>query len=134
MTTSVDRADPDGTAITTADPDGTAAVQVTVVGSADPVTVVGTAITADPVTKVGPATMAEAAATAKPHFPAQVTVAAPRLSLLCVMSGSALLDSELRVDLVAHDDAARIGVGLGRVEMIHHVCVADSVLQVDETE
>ena len=41
---------------------------MTVVGSADPATVVGTAITADPVTKVGPATIAEAAATANHTF------------------------------------------------------------------
>jgi hypothetical protein len=61
-------------------------------------TAVGTAITADPVASVDPvttaasvgpvtmaeATTAEAAATAKP-LPAQVTVAAPRPSLLCVM-------------------------------------------------
>jgi hypothetical protein len=61
-TTSVDRADPDGTAITTADRDGTA------ITTADPD---GTAITtADPVTtmaSVDPVTMAEAAATAN-HF------------------------------------------------------------------
>jgi hypothetical protein len=74
MTTSVDRADPDGTAITTADP-------VTTMAS---VTVVGTAITADPVTTAAAA--AEEAATAKP-LPAQVTAAAPRLSPLCVISG-----------------------------------------------
>src|SRR6202044_3920415 len=49
-------------------------------------------------------------------------------------AGSALLDPEHRVDLVAHDDAARVGVGFGRVEMVHHVGVADPVLQVDETE
>lgn len=84
MTTSVDRADPDGTvittaetdgtAITTAETDGTAAVQVTVVGSgitADPVT---TMASVDPVT-MAEATRAEAAATAK-SLPAQVTVAA----------------------------------------------------------
>ena len=68
MTTSVDRADPDGTA----------AVQVTVVGSADPVasvTTVGPVTTVDPAT-MAEATTAEAAATAKP-LSAQVTVAAP---------------------------------------------------------
>ena len=68
-TTSVDRADADGTAITTADPDGTAittVASVTTVASAGPVT-------------MAEATTAEAAATAKP-LPAQVTVAAPRLS------------------------------------------------------
>ena len=53
-TTSVDRADPDGTAITTADPDGTAII------TADPVT---TMATAGPVT-MAEATTAEAAATA----------------------------------------------------------------------
>jgi hypothetical protein len=82
MTTSVDRADPDGTAITTAETDGTAITTAetdgTAITTADPVTVVGTAITADPVT-MAEATSAEAAATAKP-LPAQVTVAAPRLS------------------------------------------------------
>jgi hypothetical protein len=45
-----------------------------------------------------------------------------------------LLDPEHRVDLVAHDNTAGVGVGLGRVEMIHHVGVADPVLEVDETE
>jgi hypothetical protein len=84
MTTSVDRADPDGTAITTAETDGTAITTAetdgTAITTADPVTTMASA---------GPVTMAEAAATAKRHFPAQVTVAAPRPSPLCVMSGSA---------------------------------------------
>ena len=64
-TTSVGRADADGTAITTADPDGTA------ITTADPVT---TMASVDPVT-MAEATTAEAAATAKP-LPAQVTLAA----------------------------------------------------------
>jgi hypothetical protein len=63
-TTSVDRADPDGTAITTADPDGTAITTAdpdgTAITTADPD---GTAITTvDPVASVDPVTMAEAAA------------------------------------------------------------------------
>lgn len=39
---------------------------------------------------------------------------------------------ERGVDLVGQDDAARIRVGLGGVEAVHHVGVADPVLEVDE--
>jgi hypothetical protein len=109
---------------------GAAAVQMTMVGSAIMAGLVTTVASVDPVTTVASvglatmaeATMAEAAATTKP-LPAQMTGAA-----------RALLDPEHRVDLVAHDDAARVRVSLGRVEMVHHVGVADPILQVDETE
>jgi hypothetical protein len=83
MTTSVDRADPDGTAITTAETDGTAITTAETDGTA-----ITTADLVTTMASVGPVTMAEAttaeaAATAKP-LPAQVTVAASRLSPLCV--------------------------------------------------
>jgi hypothetical protein len=79
-TTSVDRADPDGTAITTADPDGTAII------TADPVT---TMATAGPVT-TAEATTAEAAATAN-QLPAQVMVAARDRHLCALCPGQRYL-------------------------------------------
>jgi hypothetical protein len=41
---------------------------------------------------------------------------------------SARLDPERGVDLVNQGDTARIGVGLGDVVIVHHVCVADPAL------
>lgn len=41
-------------------------------------------------------------------------------------------DAQCRVHLVTEGDAAWISVGHGRVEPVHHIRVADSVLQVDE--
>jgi len=51
-----------------------------------------------------------------------------------VIRASALRDPERRVDLVAEREAARVGVGLGGVEPVRHIRVADAVLEVDETE
>jgi len=47
---------------------------------------------------------------------------------------SARHNPECRVDLIAERHAAWVGVGLGGVVAIHHVRVADPVLEVDETE
>ena len=43
-------------------------------------------------------------------------------------------DSQRRVDLVAEREAARVGVGLGGVEAVRHIRIADPVFQVDEAE
>ena len=47
---------------------------------------------------------------------------------------SALGDPECGVDLVTEGDAARVCVGLGGVVSVHHICVTDAVLDVDEPE
>lgn len=42
--------------------------------------------------------------------------------------------SQHPVDLVTESEAARVRIGLGGVEAIRHIRVADSVFQVDKTE
>jgi hypothetical protein len=48
--------------------------------------------------------------------------------------GSVRGDSQRGVDLVAQREAAGVRIGLGGVEAIHHVRVADSVFQIHEPE
>src|SRR4029077_3044660 len=48
--------------------------------------------------------------------------------------GSIERDTQCRVDLVTQGNAARVGVGLCGVELVHDVAEADAVLEVDESE
>ena len=54
--------------------------------------------------------------------------------LSAISVASVRVTPERGVDLVAERDAARVRVGLGGVETIRHVRVADPVLEVDEPE
>jgi hypothetical protein len=51
-----------------------------------------------------------------------------------VSSESGNADAQRGVHLVAEREAARVGVGLGGVEAVGHVGVADPVFEVDEAE
>jgi hypothetical protein len=123
-TTGADRADPDGTTADRADPDGTTADPDMTTGQVD---LDGTRGQGDTGKAVSPRIDQQ-----HPHrktAPANAVRRPGRCGFVSV-----LLDPEHRVDLVAHHDTAGIGVGLGRIEVIHHIGVADPVLQVDETE